>query len=303
VTTRALGWKKQAEDSRDHDAMKVMLRTVPSVPAAADNHDLVKIVNQGQLGSCTANGSGQAVRAAQILEIVEKQLAAWTAAGKPASLFDSAAATKTANDVLEFWSRLMSYYLARSFEGTVKEDAGANIRDIFRAINKFGFCAESVWPYNDNSDPEQGPTPFNHMPSAEAFRAAFDQRASAQNVQANVIDYALIRETGDARVDAIKLAISQRHLVVFGTDVTEKFCSDMSANNGQPIEPPTDGKDIAGGHCMAIGGYDELSPKIINSWDTDWGQNGWCRFSWDYIKWSNTSDLWIVRRAPLLVAA
>lgn len=297
MTIRALGWKKQPDDDRDHDAMKAILRPAVSVPESADNHDLVKVVDQGQLGSCTANGSGQAVRAAQILEIVEKQQVAWDTAGHNPAEFDVVGATAKANATVEFWSRLFAYYLARSFEGTVKEDAGANIRDIFRAINKFGFCGEHAWPYSDNT---QSGAPFSHMPPADAFREAYDQRLSAQNLAANVIDYALIRETGEARKNAIKLAVSQRHLVVFGTLITEGFCSDMSANNGEPIAPPLDLKDIAGGHCMAIGGYDERGPDIINSWSEAFGKKGWCKFTWDYMTWHETTDLWIVRRAPIL---
>lgn len=298
----SLGWKKQPHDDRDHDALKVMLAAAPpTVPESASNADLVKTdLDQLQLGSCTANGSGQAVHAAQILKMVEIALGEWTAAGNAPALFDTRAATVRAQSQLEFWSRLMAYYIARSYEGTVKEDAGANIRDIFKGINKFGFCPESLWPYNDNTDPRNGPTPFSEMPPSAAYRAAYDQRTSAQNVQANVIDYALIRATGQARIDAIKLAVSQRHLVVFGTTVTETFCSDMTANGGRPIDPPTNGKDIAGGHCMAIGAYDREGAGIINSWSKQFGQDGWCKFSWDYITWVETTDLWVVRRAPIL---
>ncbi len=286
---RALGWNKQPDDDRDHDAMKAVILRVTATPESASNADLTKVVDQGGLGSCTANGSGQAVRAAEIL---------MQSGGE-------AAAIQLAQTATPFWSRLFAYYLARAYEGTVKQDAGANIRDIFKAINKFGFCAESALPYNDNSDPENGPTPFSQMPPAEAFREAYDQRQSAENVQANVIDYALIRETGTARVDAIKLAISQRHLVVFGTLVTNGFCSDMSANGGRPISAPSlaPASDIAGGHCMAIGSYDAEGAGIVNSWSTQFGQRGWCKFAWDYIMWNRTTDLWVVRRAPLLLKA
>lgn len=300
----ALGWKKDEPDDRDHDAMKVFLHAAPTVvPDTSDNADLSLIVDQLQEGSCTANGTGQAMRAAQLLEMVEIDLAKWIAAGNNPTLFDARASLATAQVSTEFWSRDFMYYLARAFDGTVKQDAGTNIRTIFQVANKFGFCNESAWPYLGNTDPSNGPVTFDKMPSAEAYREAYDQRASAQNVQAKVIDYARIMGSGQDRIDAIKLASSQRHMIVFGTLVTEKFCSDMTANGGNPISPPASTDKIAGGHAMCIGGYDASGAKIINSWSKQFGQQGWCKFSWDYIAWIETTDLWIVRRSPVIAQA
>lgn len=287
--SRPLGWKKDPHDARDHDALKAGFLAPVVVPTSAINADIVKVVDQGQLGSCTSNSSGQAVRAAQLLEMVA-----------------SGMTLAAAQAALEFWARLFPYYLARAYDHTIKDDAGTNIRTIFQAINKYGFPPESAWPYNDNTDPKQGPTPFNQMPSSGAFREAYDQRDDAANVQANVIDYARITATGQARIDAIKLASSQRHLIVFGTTVSEAFCSDMTANNGRPIDPLTAKDQVAGGHALCVGGYDNEGVAIVNSWSESFGGKGglppgWCKFSWEYMTWSETTDLWIVRRSPLFL--
>lgn len=295
------GWKQDAPDARDHDARRTFLKAAPPPPAKARNADLVKVVNQGQLGSCTANSTGYAVRAAILLEMVEAARAEWQAAGAVGA-FDAAKVLADAQDSLEFWSRLFAYYLARAYTGDQKDDTGTQIRLIFQAINKFGYPTESTWSYDDASTPG---SKFSKMPSAEAFREAFDQRASAANQQRNLIDYARISSTGTQRIADVKTAVSQRHLVVFGTPVTEKFCSDNAANNGLPIPRPLASDDIAGGHAMAIAGYDDDGAEIPNSWGTGYGGHGglppgWCKFGWDYITWSETTDLWIVRRAPLL---
>jgi hypothetical protein len=288
--SRPLGWKQDPYDDRDRDALKTRFITkaapVAVIPSSSDNHDIVKIVDQGQLGSCTANSTGQIIRAAQILELRE-----------------SGMSLAAAQNVLEFWSRLWAYFLARGFDHTTKEDAGTNIRTIFKAINKYGFCAESTWPYNDNTDPDKGPVTFDKMPSAEAFRESYDLRNDAENIKANVVDYARITEVGQARINAVKLALSQRHLIAFGTTVTEKFCSDGSANKGKPIDPPTANDALAGGHAMAMGSYDASGVGVINSWSKSYGLDGWCRFSWDYVVWAQTTDLWVVRRAPQMVKA
>ena len=44
-------------------------------------------------------------------------------------------------------SRLFIYYGERELEGTVTEDAGAEIRDGMKAIATCGVCDEDIWPY------------------------------------------------------------------------------------------------------------------------------------------------------------
>lgn len=278
-----------------------------AIPSERINDDISEVVDQGKLGACTSFGSSQAVRGAQILELVEAEMSDWIAKGGNPMLFDSAGATKRANDTVEFWAWEFPYYLARGFDHTTKEDAGTNIRTIFKAVNKYGFPALSAQPYNDNTDPKLGPVTFDKMPPAEAFREAYDQRESASNKSANVIDYARISVTNSADlIFTIKQAVAERHHVVFGTLVTEQFCGDLTGNEGKSIGIPTATDAIAGGHAMCIGGYDASGAKIINSWSKDFGGRGglppgWCKFSWDYITWNQTNDFWIVRRAPLLL--
>lgn len=291
---RKLGWVPDPFDANDHDAVQLLMAKAPAtVPISATNEDLVKVIDQGGLGSCTVNGTAQAIRAAEMLEL----LTAAVAAGA-----DPVTALVQLQLNTPFMSRLWGYFLARAWEGTIHQDAGTFIRLVFASINKYGFPRESTWPYSDNTDPLQGPVLFDKMPSAEAFREAYDQRDNVANRDAGLISYARISATGYGRVDAIKLAVAQRHLIVFGTTVSEKFCSDMSANNGKPINPPV-GLKPAGGHAMCVGGYDAAGAKIVNSWSDQYGDRGWCTFSWDYMVWSETTDLWIVKRAPLLQKA
>jgi C1A family cysteine protease len=306
TTLFATGWKKDRPDPRDHDARTLMLRVSAPPPSSARNADLVMVgLDQGQLGSCTVNASGQAVRAAELLERVDAARAAWEAMGNDPASFDGAAAVHAAQSVVPFWSRLMAYYLARSFDGNTKDDTGTEIRLVFQAINKYGFAPESAWPYSDDSSPG---APFSRNPSAEAYREAYDQRDDKANEAANLIDYARITSTGTQRIVDIKTAVAARHLVVFGTSVTEAFCSDGTGNGGQPIPVPGAHDAIAGGHALCVAGYDADGAEIANSWGSSYGGQGglpagWCKFSWDYMTWSETTDLWIVRRAPLYSTA
>ncbi len=280
MATFKLGWKKDPVDLKDHDAVR-MLAHVGTPPASWSNADLVQILDQGGLGSCTMNATAQAVRAAELVEQMT--------AGK--TLLE-------AKTLTPFMSRLFGYYLARAYEGTSHEDAGTYIRLCFQTINKYGFPPESAWPYSDDSDPLTGA--FAKMPPAEAFREAYDQRDSVANENDNLISYARISATGNARILAIKAACANRNLVVFGTDVSEDFCA--SVGIGSPIAPPVNLK-IAGGHAMCVAGYEGDNFLVPNSWGVGYGDKGFVKFTAEYMAWAQTDDLWIVKRAPLLLKA
>lgn len=304
MPTFQTGWVKDRPDLRDIDARASgFLKAAAPPSSSASNADLVKVIDQKQLGSCTVNGAGQAIRAAELLELVEADRVAWEAAGNDAATFDAVASLNKWQGQAEFWSRLMMYYLARSYDGNVKDDTGTEIRLVFQAANKYGFCPESIWPYSDDSSPG---APFTRMPPANAFRLAYDQRLSAENQKKNLIDYARITSTGTQRVQDVMTAVSARHLVVFGCPVTDAFCRG-DINGGAPIPKPSSSDPIAGGHAMAIASYNQRGAGVVNSWGTA-GFNpnglggvpaGWCTFGWDYLEWSETTDLWIVKRAPL----
>ena len=296
----SLGWRKDIPDARDYDATPRLqaLRASTTLPASARNADLVRVVDQGQLGSCTANATGQAIRAAELLEEVEVARDAWIKMGNDPSTFDSAGALATAQAKTEFWSRLMMYWLARAYDGEARNDAGAQIRNVFQAVNQYGYAPESAWPYDIAK--------FTRMPPANAFRLAYDQRDDVANEAANLIDYERITSTGAQRIQDIQTAVAARHLVVFGTPVTVRFASDESGNGGNVIEPPSSSDPIAGGHALCVGGYDQDGAEIVNSWSVGYGGGGptnlppgWCKFSWSYLTWSETTDLWIVKRAPI----
>jgi hypothetical protein len=139
------------------------------------------------------------------------------------------------------------------------------------------------------------------MPSSEFFRLGFDQKA--RQTAAGVLPaYLRITETGDARVQLIRHALASGFAVSFGTLVSEAFCqgkTDPTKASAPPI-----GEQIAGGHELLVtdswtnpdGSFDF---SIANSWSADWGDGGYFRMSADYIKWSETDDLWIVEAPPL----
>lgn len=283
MQTRALGYKRDSRDTRDHDALHAI--KTPTAPPSVDRMAIwTKTLNQGQLGSCTCQATFQAVRSDELQQKVT--------AGE--TIISAQASTP-------FGSRLFGYYLARAVDHTTQEDAGAQIRNVFKGLNTHGFPPEDAWPYSDDSNPATGA--FARMPSSDAFRLADDQKSSAAKMLANVVKYSRIQATAASRVDAVKRANADGKLVVFGTNVTEAFCSSDDPNpGGRPLDPPSAKDAIAGGHAMLWGGYNANGPWTLNSWGDDFADGGWFQMTWDYVAWAQTSDLWIVERAPLLAA-
>jgi hypothetical protein len=275
---RGLGYRVDPPDARDHDALKLIRASAP--PPSAPRSKYTKTLDQGGLGSCTCNAAAQAVRCEEIKALV--------ASGR--------FTLEQAQEIVEFAARLFWYYLARAISKEQHVDGGTFIRFVFQVANTFGFPPESAWSYSDDADPRTGK--FASMPDSNAFRRAFDQKLASESGGSPVVQYARIASTGYARVDDVKRALADEHLVVFGTDVSNKFCGDMSGNGGNPIDPPTG--DIAGGHAMVWGGYDAHGADTLNSWSEEFGDGGWCKFSWDYVASARTTDLWIVKKAPLI---
>ena len=119
MTIRRYGCRRDTRDARDeaHAFRPKGIR----VPVAVDLRKWCPpVMDQGDLGACTAHGILGALRFLMIKR------------GMP--------------DVE--LSRLALYYQERFEEGTTSSDAGAEIRTGIKCVNKNGAALESIWPYD-----------------------------------------------------------------------------------------------------------------------------------------------------------
>jgi C1A family cysteine protease len=115
------GWIHDLPDARDFMYAAPLIRFPKGLPPLIDlRSKCPPVYNQGQLGSCTANGIGGALEFDQ-----RKQ------------------GTKTFVP-----SRLFIYYNERVMEGTVSTDSGAQVRDGIKSVATVGVPPETDWPYN-----------------------------------------------------------------------------------------------------------------------------------------------------------
>lgn len=197
------------------------------------------VYDQGELGSCTANGIAGAI---QFI--------------KPALMP----------------SRLFIYYNERSIEGDVDQDAGAQIHDGIKSVQKQGVCAETEWPY--------AVADFRLKPTEKCYEDAL----------VNVLtDFLSIDTLGE-----IKQALANGNPVVFGMAVFPAFESPEVASSGV-VPMPADDEEPIGGHCMLIVGYDDSKNAFIvrNSWGAAWGESGYCHIPYSYIQ-NYASDFWSI---------
>jgi len=240
------GWRPDLPDVRDR---KLAITAPPALPDHVDLRDQCPpVYDQGQLGSCTAN----AIAAALEFDQKKQGLKEFTPA------------------------RLYIYYNERVIEGTVGQDAGAQIRDGIKSVNKVGAPPENEWPYKISI--------FTRKPSPKAYRDGKKHPA---------VQYASVAQT----LPQLQGALAQGLPFVFGFSVYESFESNEVSNTGEVPLPGVD-EQLLGGHAVLAVGYDNASSRFIvrNSWGTDWGLKGYFTMPYDYLTNNDLADdFWTIQ--------
>ena len=141
-TTKRYGWICDIPDQRDH-LYAAPGAALAALPAKIDlRRNCPAVYDQGQLGSCTANGIAGAIQYDRMKQNLKPDFTP---------------------------SRLFIYYNERVIEGTVKSDSGAQIRDGIKVVAKEGDCPETEWPYVI--------TKFTNKPTTQCYKDALKYKA------------------------------------------------------------------------------------------------------------------------------
>lgn len=173
-------------------------------------------------------------------------------------------------------SRLFIYYNERWLENTIPYDSGASLRDGMKAINKWGFCKEQLWPYMVPK--------FAVKPSDQAYRDGATKR---------VYQYSRVPQVRNTLCGALAAA----QPITFGIAVYESFLKDNVENTGV-VPMPSVNERFLGGHAILLVGYNNSVQSYIfrNSYGEGWGAKGYGLLPFSYVENPDLAgDFWAIK--------
>lgn len=256
MTERYFGWRPSPPDHRDvfYTAPRQLVAALPSRVDLSENWTNPiwnPVWNQGSLGSC-----GPQTACADVV---------------------FAALRQQKRDACPMPSRLFVYYCTRALMGTVNYDSGVDNRSLLKALNKYGWCDESLWSYD-----------------IERFRTQPPQNCFQQAATRKIAQYLAVNQS----LDEMRACLAGGDPFIFGFSVYDSI--DNAESTGH-IPYPRRGDRMAGGHDVLVVGYDDSTRKfkLRNSWG-DWGLQGYGTIDYAYATNPNlASDFWTVRHSAL----
>jgi C1A family cysteine protease len=142
------------------------------------------------------------------------------------------------DDFLEEW--MSPQFIYNNREDTNEE--GMYMRDLMRILKDMGDCKEKTFPYGALSKP-------------------------SEKVYLEALNYVIKNYASVESIDELKTALYINGPIVIAVPVYN-FSERMWYQNP--------GDELLGGHSMCICGYNTNGFIIRNSWNIDWGQDGYC---------------------------
>jgi C1A family cysteine protease len=259
------GWIKQKPDSRDYKIEQYKITAPKVLPTKTDlRAGCSPIVDQGNLGSCTANAG------AGIVDYCEKS------EGHP--FLDG--------------SRLLLYYNTRVLEGSpTNQDTGATIRGTLKALAKGGICKETTWPYNVKK--------FSVAPPVKAQNEAINYKALNYVLldQPGMSGSAVLTAIKTQLAAGLPIEFGFNVYESY-SQATKTGCFPYPSK-GERLEGGhavmcvgyEDSKQITN----TIDKKTTTGALLIrNSWSTSWGDKGYGYLPYEYIIQGKASDFWVL---------
>lgn len=260
------GWRPSPPDQRDAKYAFVARRETlealpPSIDLSDDTHagPWEPVWQQGEIGSCGPNSAAADI----VFSALRQQML--PAVSMP--------------------SRLFIYWTTRSLMNTVESDSGVDNRSLLKALVRYGWCDEELWPYQTSK--------FRTQP----HEAAFTQAATRK-----IVEYQSVPQV----IEQMKGCLAQGDTFIFGFTVYQSMMSAAVERSGI-VPMPKLLEQPVGGHDVLIVGYDDATRrfKFRNSWGPNWGANGGYGFlPYEYaINPQLATDFWTIKRPSLPMPA
>ncbi|CAF0820582.1 unnamed protein product [Adineta steineri] len=177
-------------------------------------------------------------------------------------------------------SRLFIYYNSRAKEKQSRtvSDSGCTMTSAIEALEEFGTCLESIWPYDISQ--------VNSRPSDRAYEEAKNHK---------ITDALKI----EIDLNEMKSCLAQGFPFAFGLKLFKSF--DKASTTGVVPMPNTSERIRAshGSHALLAVGYSDHSQSFIvrNSWGARWGEQGYCYIPYEYMTNRELCfDAWTIRK-------
>lgn len=259
--TRSYGWQPSLPDFRDQlFAYKASPEAIVKKPAKHSilTQTKLPILAQGSLGSCGPHSLSSKVYWCMLNDSIPGEA---------------------------FMSRLFSYYTARQVMGTIPFDSGVSNRAMLQAFKKYGYCDESLWPYQ--------PSRFKERPPQECWNQA-----------SNRVDAIVYRTVPQTLDDMRACLFEMNRPILFGFSVFSSLETEEVDRTGNIPMPSRFDRQV-GGHDVILTGYDDEAKRFTlqNSWGPGWGNHGLGTIPYDYATNPRLSgDFWVIEKATHDVA-
>jgi hypothetical protein len=234
------------------------------------------VLDQGPIGSCTAN----AMSYAWMLYTYKS----WTSSQLP--------------PVPQ--SRLFWYAEARmhlnamdGFPNAPLSDTGCYVEDIAWVPSTKGSLAETLYAYTFSKDVRGNLIPtsglVNKVPPPNISALAI-----ANLIPAETITQFKYSRNASSTLQNMKLVISSNRAILLGIYVYSSFISSTTLRTGNIPLPNSRRERLIGGHCICLTGYDSTCFTFRNTWGKNVGNQGVFRIPFSYITNVNLAgDAWV----------
>ena len=221
------GYKLTLKKSKeDHRNFKLNLQEDDKQIDFKDSFALIdinklKIYDRGNLGSCTANSIAQAIQ------------------------------IKT-NNLISI-CRIFQYFNSRLLEGTQYQDDGYSILDALKALIKYKYIKEELYPYITSN--------YDKFPPSSVYIEASKNKINK---------YISV----DQDLYHIKYVLSvYLQPIIVGISIYSSF---QNLDSNYCVQMPSENETLLGRHCVLIIGYNDNDNTCVlcNSWGTKWGDHG-----------------------------
>ena len=164
-------------------------------------------------------------------------------------------------------------------------DSGSSITNAYDILHNHGAMKLSDYPHNNSNYSLEWATNENKLIEA------LDYRSTAAQI--------VVNSTSSPNLEAVKSMIANGHIAVISTNPNGRRWGRTSANEWCVVRGS---EDTEGGHAMAVVGYDDNLTitadgetltgafKLVNSYGTDWINNGYTWVAYDALNLTSVHE-------------